>query len=131
MTKNIYVNLPVRDLGKTKDFFKEFDFKFESKLKDSDENCMKVGDNHFVMFLPEEDFKKFTKKDISDTKDTSEVIVALEVENKAEVNDLLKKAKDAGGKENISPHDVKDSYQGSFQDLDGHIWEFFCFCKTS
>ena len=121
--KQIFVNLPVKDLNKTIDFFKELGFEFNPKFTDANATCMIVGENTFAMLLVEKFFKTFIKKDISNAHKTTEVLIALSFDNKEEVDSLVNKAVSAGGKE---PKDAQDHgwmYTRTFEDLDGHIWE--------
>ena len=125
MAMNVYVNLPVKDLEKSKDFFSKLGFEFNQKFTDEKCGCMIVGEDNYVMLLAEEFFKTFTKKEISDATKTTEVIVALEVENRGKVDELFNKAIEAGATKNIEPMEEKFMYQQNFQDLDGHVWEVF------
>ena len=77
MTTKIFVNLPVKDLNKTIEFFTKLGFKFNPQFTDENATCMIVGEDIFVMLLIENFFKTFTKKQISDTSKNTEVIVAL------------------------------------------------------
>jgi len=70
-------------------------------------------------------FKKFTNKEICDAAKATEVIVALEVENREKVDELFNKALAAGAVQNVEPMQEKFMYQQNFQDLDGHVWEVF------
>lgn len=86
---------------------------------------MIIGENIFSMLLVEKFFKTFTPKEICDTAKSSEVLIALSYESRAEVNDLVAKAIAAGGTAYNEPKDHGFMYQHGFQDLDGHIWEIF------
>jgi len=122
---NVYVNLPVKDLEKSKEFFSKLGFEFKQKFTDEKCGCMIVGGDNYVMLLVEEFFKTFTKKEISDATKATEVIVALEVENREKVDELFNKAIEAGATKNTEPMIEKFMYQQNFQDLDGHVWEVF------
>ena len=89
MTTKIFVNLPVKDLNKTVDFFTKLGFKFNPQFTDENATCMIVGENIFVMLLVEKFFKTFTKKEISDTSKDTEVIVALSVEDREKVDQMI------------------------------------------
>lgn len=120
----IFVNLPVKDLKKSMDFFSKVGFEFNAQFTDEKAACMVVGDNIFVMLLVEDFFKNFTKKEISDATKSTEVIVALSVESKEKVDEIVNKALAAGGKSSNEPIDQGFMYLWSFQDIDGHLWEF-------
>lgn len=125
MAMKVYVNLPVKDVGKTKDFFTKLGFEFDARASNEDCGCMIVGtDDDRVMFLSEKFFRTFMKKEICDTARFAETIIALETENPAQVAELYEKAIAAGARENTPPS-RKFAYQKNFEDLDGHIWEIF------
>ena len=123
MKTKIFVNLPVEDLNKTIDFFTKLGFKFNPQFTDENATCMIVGDDIFVMLLVEKFFKTFTKKEISDTSKNTEVIVALSIEGRENVDQMLNKAIEYGGKESREPQDHGWMYGRSFEDIDGHLWE--------
>jgi predicted lactoylglutathione lyase len=119
----IFVNLPVKDLNKTIEFFTKLGFKFNPQFTDKNATCMIVGEDIFVMLLVEKFFNTFTKKEISDTSKNTEVIVALSVEGRENVDQMLTKAIEYGGKESREPQDHGWMYGRSFEDIDGHLWE--------
>ena len=119
----IFVNLPVKDLNKSIQFFTKLGFTFNPQFTDKNATCMIVNENIFVMLLIERFFKTFTKKDITDSTKNTEVIVALSVDSKEKVDTIVKKAIAAGGKTSNKPTDQGFMYGWSFQDLDGHLWE--------
>ncbi len=125
MTKQIFVNLPVKDLKKTIEFFTKLDFTFNAQFTDENATCMIIGENIFAMLLVEKFFKTFTKKEICDTATSTEVIVALSVESKAKVDELYEKALKAGGSQSNETQDHGWMYVRSFQDINGHLWEMF------
>ena len=124
MTKQIFVNLPVKDLNKSIDFFSKLGFTFNPKFTDETATCMIVSSDIFVMLLTEEKFKTFTPKEICDAKTFTEVLVCLSCGSRAEVDQIVGKAVAAGGKTYKEPQDHGFMYGQGFQDLDGHIWEF-------
>lgn len=125
MINKIFVNLPVKDLDRSIDFFTKLGFKFNPQFTDENATCMIIGDNMFAMLLVEKYFKTFTKKEISDTVKNTEVIVALSTESRANVDQMLNKVVEAGGKEHKEPQDLGFMYLRSFEDINGHIWEIF------
>ncbi len=125
MTPKIFVNLPVKDLNKTIEFFTKLDFRFNSQFTDENATCMIVGDDIFVMLLVENFFKTFTKKEISDTTKNTEAIVALSAQSREEVDQMMEKVVNAGGKEARDPQDHGWMYGRSFEDINGHLWEIF------
>jgi len=131
MTTKIFVNLPVKDLNKTIEFFTKLDFKFNSQFTDENATCMIVGEDIFIMLLVEKFFKTFTKKEICDTKKNTEVIVALSAESREKVDQMINKAIEAGGRESREPQDHGWMYGRSFEDIDGHLWEIIYMDETA
>ena len=123
MANQIFVNLPVKDLGKTIEFFKKLGFEFNPQFTDENATCMVVNDNIFVMLLVEKFFKTFTQKEICDTMKNTEVITALSTESREKVDQMLENVIKAGGKESRKPQDPGWMYGRSFEDLNGHLWE--------
>ena len=123
MATKIFLNLPVKDLPKTKDFFAKLGYGFNAQFTDDTAACMVVSDDIFVMLLTHAKFKEFTPKSICDASKSSEVLIALSCENRAKVDELVGKAVAAGGSTYSKSKDYGFMYQHGFQDLDGHIWE--------
>lgn len=123
MTTKIFVNLPVRDLNKTVEFFTKLGFKFNPQFTDENATCMIVAEDIFVMLLIEKFFKTFTKKEISDTTNNTEVIMALSAESREKVDQMINKALEAGGRESRELQDHGWMYGRSFEDINGHLWE--------
>jgi predicted lactoylglutathione lyase len=126
----IYVNLPVKDLNQSIAFFTEIGFEFNPQFTDENATCMVVSDHIFVMLLVQDLFKTFTKKEISDATINSEVIMALSAESREKVDEIVNKALAAGGKASNDPIDHGFMYSWSFQDIDGHLWEFMYMDET-
>ncbi len=125
--KQIFVNLPIRNLNKTVEFFGKLGFKFNPQFTDENAASMIVGENIFAMLLVEEFFQTFIPdRQIVDAKKNTEVLVALAVESRAEVDQMIENATDAGGKEYRKVQDHGWMYGRDFEDIDGHIWEIFC-----
>ena len=121
----IFVNLPVKDLNKSKEFFAKLGFTFNPQFTDQNAACMVISEDNYAMLLVEPFFKTFTKKEIVDAKKSTEVLVALSVESKEKVDEMLSKALASGAKEAREPQDHGFMYGRSLEDLDGHIWEIF------
>jgi predicted lactoylglutathione lyase len=123
MATKIFVNLPVKDLNKSVEFFTKLGYTFNPQFTDENATCMIVSDDIFVMLLVEKFFKKFTKKEISNASQTTEVILALSADSREKVDEMVKKAVEAGA---TTPNEKQDQgfmYGWGFQDLDGHLWE--------
>ena len=127
MSKNtgrkIFVNLAVRDLPRTKAFFSALGFNYNPKFTDDNAACMVVSDEGYVMLLAEPFFKTFTKREVCDTSRQTEALIALSCDSRNEVDELVKKAINAGGRDAMPARDHGFMYGRSFYDLDGHHWE--------
>jgi predicted lactoylglutathione lyase len=107
MTSQIFVNLPVKDLNKTIEFFKKLGFEFNPQFTDENATCMIVNENIFVMLLVEKFFKSFTKKEICDTIKDTEVIIALSTESREKVDRMIQNVIEAGA-QNQGNHKTMD-----------------------
>jgi predicted lactoylglutathione lyase len=125
MARQIFVNLPVKDLQRSIAFFTALGFTFDARFTDEHATCMVVGENSFVMLLVEGMFQTFTPKPVVDARTATEVLVALSLESRAEVDEMVAAAVAAGGRLPRDPQDHGFMYAHAFEDLDGHIWEPF------
>jgi predicted lactoylglutathione lyase len=123
MATQIFVNLPVKDLQRSVAFFTALGYDFNLNFTNENATCMIVSENIFVMLLVESFFQTFIKKEICDARKSTEVLVCLSCDSRAQVDELVAKAVAAGG---TIPREVLDygfMYNQAFEDLDGHIWE--------
>jgi uncharacterized protein len=123
MSTKIFVNLPVKDLNLSIEFFTQLGFSFNPQFTDETATCMIVSDDIFVMLLTHDKFKMFTPKEICDATKSSEVLVCLSRESRKEVDTIVRQAIAAGGTTYREPQDHGFMYAHGFQDLDNHIWE--------
>lgn len=119
----IFVNLPVRNIEKTKAFFTALGFSFNPEYSDERTLCMIVEQNIFVMLLQEERFRDFINGDIADATRATEVLTCLTAESREDIDRMIAKALSSGGREWKPVQDHGFMYAGSFQDPDGHVWE--------
>ncbi|HEY1081931.1 MAG TPA: VOC family protein [Prosthecobacter sp.] len=119
----IFVNLPVKDLSRSKEFFKQLGYSFNDQFCDDTAACLVIGENIHAMLLTEPKFQTFTPKPIADATKSTEVLIALSCTSRAEVDDLVSKAEKAGGSRYNDATDHGFMYHHGFQDPDGHIWE--------
>ena len=131
MATKIFVNLPVKDLNRTVEFFTKLGFTFNPQFTDENATCMIIGEDIYVMLLVERFFKTFTKKEICDVAKDAEVIVALSAESREKVDQTMNRVLEAGGKESRDPQDHGWMYGRSFQDIDGHLWEIIYMNETA
>lgn len=123
MQKQVFINLPVKDLEKSKAFFAHLGYHFNPQFTDQNAACMVISDTIYAMLLTEPFFAGFTKKAIADAHAVKEVLICLSAESREAVDDLVDKALAAGG---VSPMPTQDHgfmYYRTFEDLDGHQWE--------
>ena len=123
MATQIYVNLPVRNLDKTIEFFTALGFTFNPQFSNENATCMIIGENIYAMLLVESFFRTFTSKEICDTSKSTEVLICLSRESRADVDAMVKNAIAAGGKAPRPSQDHGFMYQHVFEDIDGHTWE--------
>jgi uncharacterized protein len=123
LASQIFVNLPVKDLDRSKAFFAKLSYSFNPKFTDATAACMVISDDIYAMLLTEAKFKEFTTKPIANAKAATEVLVCLALESKAKVNEVVDTALSAGAVEARSAMDYGFMFGRSFHDLDGHIWE--------
>jgi uncharacterized protein len=129
MSKNTgrktFINLAVRDLTRAKAFFSALGFDFNPKFTDDKGACMVVSDHAYVMLLAEPFFKTFTKREVCDTSRQTEALIGVSCDTRNAVDDLVRKAIAAGGRNAMPVQDHGFMYGSSFYDLDGHHWEVF------
>ena len=123
MHKQIYINLPVRDLAASTAFFKRLGFDFNPQFSNDQAACMVIGENIYAMLLVHDFFKNFTGKPISDANQTTEVLICISCDSRKQVDELVAKAVAAGGRSPRKPQDHGFMYTHGFEDIDGHIWE--------
>jgi uncharacterized protein len=123
MAREIFVNLPVKDLQKSIAFFTALGFTFNPKFTDANATCMVIAEGIHVMLLVEPFFATFLTKPQVDAHKGTEVILCISAQSKEEVDTMVALALKAGG---TTPRPVQDygmMYLHSFYDLDGHVWE--------
>ena len=123
MATQIYVNLPVRNLDRSIEFFTALGYTFNPQFTDKNATCMVVSDSIYVMLLVEPFFKTFTPKPIADARSATEVILAVSCESKGAVDEMVRKAVAAGATTPMPAQDHGFMYQHGYQDPDGHLWE--------
>src|SRR5262245_24524068 len=123
MSTKIFVNLPVKDLDKSIKFFTGLGYTFNPQFTDETATCMIVADDIYVMLLTHPKFQSFTPKAVCDATKSTEVLVCLSCDSRAQVDEMVRKAVAAGGTTYNKAQDHGFMYAHGYQDLDGHIWE--------
>ena len=132
MSTKIVLNLPVKDLAKSTEFFTKLGFSVNPQFAgEQNMECLVISDDISVMLLSESQFKAISKKDIVDATKSAEAIVQLRVESRQRVDQLVDQALAAGGLPHHEPNDQGFLYGRSFQDLDGHLWDVFSLDQTA
>jgi uncharacterized protein len=125
MSRKLFVNLPVRNLKRSVDFFTKLGFAFNPQFTDEKATCMIFSDDGYVMLLEDDRFRDFTRQQICDTRTHTEGLFAFSCGSRAEVDALYETALSAGAKPAMDPQDHGFMLTKSFYDLDGHHWEIF------
>ena len=119
----IFVNLPVKDLKRSVEFFTKLGYTFNPQFTDENATCMIIGENLFVMLLVEKFFGSFTNKAITDTSKSTEVLTCVSCSGREEVDQLVATARAAGAKVPRKAQDHGFMYSHGYEDLYGHTWE--------
>jgi uncharacterized protein len=122
-SRKLFVNLGVRDLEASIEFFTKLGFTFDPRFTDEQATCMILSEEAFVMLLVADRFKDFTTKALCDAGTHTEAILAVSADSREQVDALVDIALDSGGRPANEPMDHGFMYGRSFQDVDGHLWE--------
>jgi hypothetical protein len=125
MSTKLFVNLAVKDLKKSMDFFSKLGFTFNPQFTDENAACMVISEENYAMLIVPDFYRNFTSKEISDAKKSTEVIVSLTAESRKKVDEMMDKALRAGASLSEYSENLDWMYGRGFSDLDGHQWEFF------
>jgi predicted lactoylglutathione lyase len=125
MAKQIFINLAVKELQKSMDFYTALGFTNNPQFSDDSGKCMVWSENIFVMLLTHEKFATFATKPIADTKSNLAAIFSLSTDNIDEINNIVTNGLKAGGTEPTEMRDYGFMQQRTIEDFDGHTWEVF------
>lgn len=125
MPNSLFINLIVVDLPRAKDFFVALGFSINEGFTNDAAAGLIVNENIYLMLHTPESMRRFTDKDLVDSHTSTETLIALQMDSKKEVDELLERAINAGGAEYRDIDDHEFMYGRSFEDMDGHIWEAF------
>jgi uncharacterized protein len=123
MHRQIFVNLAVGNLERSKAFFSALGFRFDPQFTNDQAACLVLGQNLHAMLLVRDLFRSFTRKTLCDPGESTEVFVGLSCDSRDEVDALVARAIAAGGNAPRAPQDYGFMYGHGFEDIDGHIWE--------
>ena len=122
---NVFINLPVEDLERSRAFFTALGFTFSDEFRDENTLGMEIGDNCYAMLLAREWFATFTPRPPANARETTEAFVSLDVGSRGAVDTFMATALEHGGEEVREPQEYGFMYARTLADLDGHIWELF------
>ncbi len=125
MFRQMFVNLPIRDMARLRAFFEALGLRFNPRFTNEQGACLEIGENFYAMLLVEPFFQGFTSKPVANAHASTEMLLALSVDSRAEVEEVMRKAIEAGATAAAGPHDHGYMFQHGFADLDGHQWEVF------
>ena len=123
MHRQIFVNLPIANMARSRAFFSALGYSFNPDFSNEQGAAVVLGENLYAMLLVHDFFKTFIDKPLVDAHQSTEVLVCLSCDSRAEVDTLVAKAIAAGGKAPRAVHDHGFMYAHGFEDLDGHVWE--------
>ncbi|MES2510186.1 MAG: VOC family protein [Pseudomonadota bacterium] len=124
MSRQVFINLPIKDMASSQAFFKSLGFEFNPQFTNDQGACMIISKDHsYAMLLVEPFFQGFTKKAIADATKTTEVLICLSCESREAVDEMVSKAVAGGGTAPNPKQDHGFMYSHGFTDLDGHVWE--------
>ncbi|MDB5189068.1 MAG: glyoxalase [Parcubacteria group bacterium] len=125
MSKQVIINLPVKDREISKEFFTAMGLSLDAELTDENALCFVVLENVIVALLPEPHFKEASMGEVADAAKVNEMLISIGTDSREEVNSLVDNALKAGGSELHEPADMDTIYGRSFADLDHHKWNVF------
>lgn len=133
MAQDIWINLPVKDLEKSKTFFAALGVRFEEKYSHKDQSvALVIGDKNVVVMLFQDTIlQQFAQHPIADTQQGTEVMFSISAETRGEVDEWARKVEAAGGNLFAKPTEIQGWMYGcAFADLDGHRWNILYMDKA-
>ena len=125
MDRQTFVNLPVRDIDRSRKFFEQLGFSFDPAFSNAGCACMVMSESACVMLLAEGFFQTLTTKPLVEASDATEVVIAVSAGSRDGVDAMLATAAEAGGVVVREGRDHGHMYGGAFEDLDHHLWEVY------
>lgn len=121
--KQVFINLPVENIERSMNFYIQLGFTNKPLFSDDSQKCMVWSEHIYVMLMPNEKFKTYSRKYKPDTKIHTTAFFTLPVENPERVNEIADSALKAGGTEPVPMTDHGFMQLRRIEDLDGHIWD--------
>jgi predicted lactoylglutathione lyase len=123
MSRKIFVNLPVADLPRSMAFWRALGFDFNLDWTDDTAACLVFSDDISAMIMNHDKFRGFAQVGPTDTAKAREVLIAISVDSRQDVDRIADAAAANGGRAHGEPQDHGFMYYRAFQDPDGHVWE--------
>ena len=123
MTKQLWINLPVLNAARSRAFYDALGFAAVEQYCSEHTACARIDDRLYLMLLEKNRFAEFTSKPVVDATCSTEVLICLGCDSRAEVDRLVRLASDNGGRTTTEAKDQDGMYGHGFEDPDGHIWE--------
>lgn len=120
MAKRIFISLPVADVAKSTAFYEAIGFEKDAKFSGPQHSSLSWSDAIVFMVSDTAMYATLTPKQIADPRTTSQALIALSFDSKAEVDAICEAALAAGGTEAHGPEDHGFLYSRAFEDPDGH-----------
>ena len=124
MISSVFLNMPVQDVARSKEFFMSLGFGVNEQFSGSENVCVIVNQNISLMLMDHDKFSSFIDKKVA-PKDASEIILSFACESEAEVRSITEKALELGARKVNDPEDTDFMFSWAFEDLDGHLWDLF------
>lgn len=125
MTKMIFVNLPIADVARSREFFSKIGYSFNEQFSNEQGLCLVISETIFAMLVKPEFLSGFIDKPLGNAKEAITSLISLSFESADEVRNHCEQAFAAGGRNYKEPTDLGFMFQWGYEDLDGHIWEAF------
>jgi hypothetical protein len=124
MISSAFLNMPVQDVARSKEFFMSLGFGVNEQFSGSENVCVIVNQNISLMLMDHDKFSSFIDKKVA-PKDASEMILSFSCESEAEVRSITEKALELGARKVNDSEDTDFMFSWAFEDLDGHLWDLF------
>lgn len=129
MKADVFVNLCVQDVKRSRSFFEKLGFEIKEEYSDDTGYCLSINERAYAMMLGLEKYMLFSKNTVVDSFKHTESIFSLDLKTPEKVDEILEKVKKLGGSEIGKASDDEYMYYRSFRDLDGHHFEVFAMKK--
>ncbi len=123
MKRQIYLNLPVKDVQRSQSFFESVGFRMASECSSDKGMCIELQEDSYAVLQPRETFEELSPKEMCRPAGCSEMLISVSCESREEVDELIDRAIEAGAKIPGSTKVEGPMYGRTFEDLDGHVWQ--------